>query len=414
MARIWIINPYEPLPQEGAVRLRYAHLCAELAARGHAVTWWSADWAHDRKVKRGAVAEAHAPGYAIRMLPVPEYRRNISLARVLSHRAFARRFQEEGISLAEAGRAPDLILFSVPPMEAGKAALALGKRFGAKVVLDVMDAWPETLVQTIGRSAVGRALARAVLAPYEDLMRRYCREADAVCAQSRAFAEFARSKGTAAQPAVFYLGAEPVERPDKPACDSGEITLAYIGSMGAFYDLETLIEAAIRMGREDAGFRMVLVGEGEQRVALERRVAASGCGGAIRFTGYLQGEAYEQALASARIGVIAMRPESNVAIPYKAGEYLARGMVVLNTLPGELQAHLDAAQCGIHYTAGDADSLQHAMRTAITNCRAEGPAIARRACALFDRQFDRVKITRSFADWLEHLAQPPPMAQTPP
>lgn len=49
---IWIFNPYEPLPHEGAVRLRYASLAAALIAQGHAVVWWSADWSHALKLRR--------------------------------------------------------------------------------------------------------------------------------------------------------------------------------------------------------------------------------------------------------------------------------------------------------------------------------------------------------------------------
>jgi len=32
---IWIFNPYEPLPFEGAVRLRYASLAEALIAQGN-------------------------------------------------------------------------------------------------------------------------------------------------------------------------------------------------------------------------------------------------------------------------------------------------------------------------------------------------------------------------------------------
>lgn len=414
--RIWIVNPYDPLPEEGPVRLRYWSLAAALAERGCEVTWWSVDWAHDRKQRRRGSAEQQVgdPPFTVRKLPVPRYRRNVSLARIRSHRAYAREFRKAGKAAIRDGNTPSVIVFSVPPMETGAVALELGRQCGAKVVLDVMDAWPATLVQSLSRKPWLRKLARVAVQPYERAMRRYCREADGVCAQSEAFARYASHQNLTTSatgatdtpsaagggPRVFYLGAEPPEAEIKESERTDELRFAYIGSMGLVYDLRTVVEAAIRFVGEEPRFRLVLLGEGAQRKELEDRVREAGCEDVITFTGYLQGNAYEQALAGAAVGIVPMFPDSMVAVPYKAGEYLARGMAVINSLPGELQAALDEAGCGFFYEAGNGESLLAAMQAAavVENHRPDRSMLQARA--LFADRFDRRKISAAYADWL--------------
>lgn len=83
----------------------------------------------------------------LKLVPVSPYRKNISLRRVWSHLRYARGIARQAEAHVAAHGKPDVILFSVPPMEAGSVALKLGRKYGAKVLLDVMDAWPEALLR---------------------------------------------------------------------------------------------------------------------------------------------------------------------------------------------------------------------------------------------------------------------------
>ena len=38
---IWIINPFDPLPNESDIPLRFWSLSKVLAKQGYKVTWWS-------------------------------------------------------------------------------------------------------------------------------------------------------------------------------------------------------------------------------------------------------------------------------------------------------------------------------------------------------------------------------------
>jgi glycosyltransferase involved in cell wall biosynthesis len=144
---------------------------------------------------------------------------------------------------------------------------------------------------------------------------------------------------------------------------------------------------------------MDLVGEGEQKAALEARVAAAGQESAIRFHGYLSGEALAGVLATADVGVIPMEPASKVAVPYKAADYLSCGLVLVNSLPGELEVMLDSYACGCSYTAGNIGSLVSALRHWLDDREAldRGKVGARQ---LFEAEFDATRIYPAMADWV--------------
>jgi glycosyltransferase involved in cell wall biosynthesis len=73
---VWCFSPFSPLPEPGAHEGRTAALVKYLQAAGHEVVWFSMDWDHRRKERRGAGSggrpakakrsEDWEPGYGIR------------------------------------------------------------------------------------------------------------------------------------------------------------------------------------------------------------------------------------------------------------------------------------------------------------------------------------------------------------
>ncbi len=309
------------------------------------------------------------------------------------------------------------------------AALRLRKRYGCRVITDVMDTWPETLLQAVqkpgGRgqkpevrdqwasrflSAVLCSLSSVLLWPYWQMLRKACAESDALSAQSYAFADFAKTHGAAGEVHVCYLGAERVEPravdvspAHLPTSPPRILRLLYLGAMGRSYDLETVLEALRILNAESPGrpaectacrYECVFVGDGEKRAALEAQ-QIPGC----RFTGFLTGEALEQELHSADIGVVPFFKESGVAVPYKAGDYLAYGLPLLSTIDGELGGLIRKHQCGSVYREKDAEDLVSAIRQ-----YAENPTLLNQAKngakQCFEESFDRSLTYPIFSEWI--------------
>ena len=185
---VWIINPFDNLPVEGYRPQRYWLMSEAFARAGHRVTYWTQNWSHARKGERrltdGRTPEdlsASLP-FTLKFVRVPGYRRNICLKRIWSHWWFAKNWSALASAATEA---PDLIVVSSPPLFIGREVRRFCARTGAKYIVDIMDAWPETFERVAPRWTLGwmRRLARdnyrqaagitAVAPRYLDLARSY-------------------------------------------------------------------------------------------------------------------------------------------------------------------------------------------------------------------------------------------------
>jgi len=185
---VWIINPFDNLPVEGYRPQRYWLMSEAFARAGHRVTYWTQNWSHARKDERqlmgGRTPEdlSASLSFSLKFVRVPGYRRNICLKRIWSHWRFAKNWAALASAATEA---PDLIVVSSPPLFIGREVRRFCARTGAKYIVDIMDAWPETFERVAPRWALGwmRRLARdnyrqaagitAVAQRYLDLAKSY-------------------------------------------------------------------------------------------------------------------------------------------------------------------------------------------------------------------------------------------------
>jgi len=492
---IWIFNPFDELPGEGPEG-RFACISRHLSARGHWVTWVTADFHHRLKRKR------HAPGpspYEILLIPAPAYSKNTSMQRLHSHGVWARNVRAHLLQEVKSGAlpSPDLILASTPPVEGAAAAIQLGKVLHAKVIIDVMDRWPENWLPLLPKLPGIRVLGRLLLTPWFRLSRKVFREADALSAQSQAFGEFAlgkRSEGRGqrfgqegegangdgsatlrsrrgeggqevpahppqadteiraplcdtplplggelaetptphSKPHICHLGASAAPEAKKgstrelcafdihslavdksaqlhgltPFADlnplTSDLSILYLGAMGRFYDIGTVLRAMGIAKREGRSWRLTLAGT-DPNGQWQSKAAKLGLADTVRFPGFVQAGELNELLQSAHMGLIPMDPASKVAIPYKAGDYLAHGLPVLSSLPGELETLLTESGAGLNYRFGDAEDLY----AQLSRFADEPDALAKaRAAArnLFRDHFDREITYPQWAEWIEAVA----------
>lgn len=413
---IWVVNPFDDVPGEVLPPLRFWSLCRVLAGRGHDVTWWTADWSHRRKARRQAPPRQveEDEGFGLRMLPVRPYARNVSLARLGSHRDFGRsleRMASKAVAAGELDR-PDLILASVPPLEGAEAAARLAARLDAVLVVDLMDLWPETFRRLLPGPEWLRALLAPLLLGGMDRRRRAVLEgADGVSAATRTFAETALRGLAGERPVhVCHLGAyiqehspPPRVTPEEAGDGTAPLACVYSGTLESGQDLDTVVEAARRLGAAGVPAEIHVAGTGRLEQSL--RAAAAGVAGPCRIVmhGLLPRGAYADLLARCEVGLVAVKPESLVAVPYKACDYAAAGLALVNGLPGELETLIDEHRAGMTYVAGDPESLARVLGD-LARDRRLLHASRLGARRLAEREFDREITYPRFAAWLESLA----------
>lgn len=375
--KVWIVNPFDNLPDEGYRPQRYWLMSEAFAGAGHEVTFWTQDWSHAKKVRRIVRQNPDTP-FSVKAIHVPGYARNICLQRIWSHAKFAENWRRAAIR----ENPPDLIVVSSPPLLIGREVRRFCLRCGAKYVVDVMDAWPETFERVLPRWMLG--WARRIV------RQTYCC-ADGVTAVAKRYVELVENYGAKCPVRLFHHGITLVRGDAVRVAARAPYTplrIAYIGNMSLSYDLATAVEAV----KQDASVSLDLAGSGPDEPSLRKR--AAGCD-RIRFHGYLGDAKLRALLSSADVGLVPMFDESCVGVPYKLADYAAAGLPVLNSLTGETAQLLAETGAGVSYAAGDAASLLTAVKSLQT---LDWTRLVAGAAALAER-FDATAIYRAYVEW---------------
>ena len=341
---VWIENPFDNLPAEGFRPQRYWLMAEAFARAGHDVTLWTSDFSHAKKAPR-TLSKVEAP-FRLRLVRTPPYSGNVSFRRIASHRAYAANWLADARAEAKGSGMPDVIIISMPPLSTADAALAMKKEFGAKIVVDVMDAWPETFERIF--PAPFKFLSALALLPLRRAAKRAYRGADLVTGVCDAYGDIARANG-AREYVRFYHGID-TSKAQGANAQRPPLSFVYAGNFGRGYDLSAAIKAILE--NEDA--TLDIAGAGE-REAEWRTLAAHSP--RIRFHGYLSGDKLDKLLDCASIGVIPLSDDTFVGLPYKLGDYAAHNLRMVTSLRGECAAILERHSAGAVYDAKDPSSF---------------------------------------------------------
>ena len=341
---VWIENPFDNLPAEGFRPQRYWLMAEAFAKAGHDVTLWTSDFSHAKKAPR-TLSKIEAP-FRLKLIKTPPYSGNVSFKRIASHRAYAANWLVDARAEAKESGKPDVIIISMPPLSTADAALAMKREFGAKIVVDVMDAWPETFERLF--PAPLKFLSTLALLPLRRAAKRAYRGADLVTGVCDAYGDIARANG-AREYARFYHGID-TSKARGANTQRPPLSFVYAGNFGRGYDLST----AIRAVKATEGATLDIAGAGE-REAEWRTLAAHSP--RIRFHGYLSGDELDNLLGKSSIGVIPLSDDTFVGLPYKLGDYAAHNLRMVTSLRGECAAILEKHNAGAVYDAKDPSSF---------------------------------------------------------
>ena len=367
---VWLQNPFDNLPLEGYRSQRYWMLAEAFASAGHEVVCFTSDFSHATKCPR---ILSGTPPFRLVLLKTPPYAKNVGWARVRSHRVYAREWLRVATDAASRLPRPDLIVSSFPTISAAKTALVLGRRFGAKTVVDVQDAWPETFERLFPRPL--RFLAKIAFAPLRRRAKRIFAAADRVTGVCDAYRELTGRADY--RRAYLGIGLRPLA--PAPARTRPPVRLVYAGGLGRTYDLATLVKAVER--NED--FELDVAGFGAFASACSR----------IRFHGPLGADDLRALFACCDVGLVPMDASSHVGVPNKFFDYSEAGLAIVSSLKGESADLLRTYRCGATYRPGSAASLAAAVREAAALAR----GASRRMC---ETEFDASRIYTGLVSFL--------------
>jgi glycosyltransferase involved in cell wall biosynthesis len=386
MKRILLVAPFTLLPDEiGDNRFRYI---AELLATKHEVTFVTSNFNHPEKKFRTHKEVYVKLPYRLVLLAEKGYQKNIGIARIISHRVFAKNLRS---FLADADGKFDFVYAAFPPIEAAGICADFAKQQGIPFILDVQDVWPESILVYFNRLS---GLAKWALKPLTAKANSVYAQADALVAVSQTYlnraAQF-NKKATTKLPLYIGtdLGAFDVNAQKRLSFSAAgdELIGIYVGTLSHSYDLRTVIRAAAKLKLKGIKLRILILGEGPFAKRLKDETQALNA--PVEFIGFKPYAEMCGYLSRSHFALHSIVGASQSSLTNKFADYCAAGLPILNSSENlELKTLVGTNNLGINYPAEDIDALCNAMHLLYLN-KENGQQMGANARAYAEKQLDR-------------------------
>ena len=135
-----------------------------------------------------------------------------------------------------------------------------------------------------------------------------------------------------------------------------------MGSFHGWHDVAGLVEAFAALHEKDDDLRLLLVGGGEGRNALEKSIRKRGLESAVVFAGKVPHEQVPAHIAAMDIAVVPYKPIKDFFFsPMKLFECMAAGRPTVAAALGQIVDVIDHGKTGCLYPAGDDIALAEAI-----------------------------------------------------
>ncbi len=243
---------------------------------------------------------------------------------------------------------------------------SLAQKFQIPLILDLHENYPAAIrVWGHDRKWPGTYFyARAAWEKYELTMANTAARVIVVVEEARTRLIQA---GVAAKKIVVVsntLNLDEIETPFTPPLPStaSDLTMTYFGGLGEHRGLEVVIQALPALIKMNPALKLVIIGDGSNRGALEQLVAARHLETQVQFMGWQRVERLSDALKWIQVSDICLVPYSasdhtETTIPHKLFQYMYLAKPVLVSSCKPLQRIVDETQAGLVFKADDPEDF---------------------------------------------------------
>ena len=344
---------------------RHHEFALYLAAHGHKVTVITSPVSYltGDSVASSSLTNSVGDETGVRVIRAYTYR---ALHKSFVHRVFAFvSFMTSSFFIGLGVRNVDVVWGTSPPIFQGVTAWLLARIKRVPFLFEVRDLWPQFAI------AVG-VLRNPILIKLSAWLERFLyRRADTLVVNSPAYIAHVTERG-ARRVELVPNGADP-EMFD-PADDGrafrsanhleDKFVVLYAGAHGLSNDLGVLLESARLLAGTDSAIRIVFLGDGKEKPALQEQAAGMGLTNVL-FLPPVPKTRMPAALAGAVACLAILKPleEYKTTYPNKVFDYMAAGRPVALAIDGVIREVVEAAGCGIFAQPGDPSALAEAIQT---------------------------------------------------
>jgi glycosyltransferase involved in cell wall biosynthesis len=347
--RLLLLTQYFP-PETGAPQARLFELASHLAAIGWDVRVLTAlpsyptgrifDGYRDRLIVREEVA-----GVGVIRTPIYPTRSTRALPRMANYLSFVVSSSLCGL----AGRdRPDVLLCESPPLFLGITALLISRRFRIPLIFNVSDLWPDSAVDL----GMFRGDSKAV---------QLARRLEQACYQG-AWAVSGQSPGIVRKLLERHPRHRAVLVPNGCDCTTfrpglkdpefiarhnleGQFVIGYAGLLGVAQGVDAVLDVA-ELLIDDDRLRFVIVGDGPERVALERALIQRSLPNVI-LAGHLERARMPGVVGAFDVAFVPLRRKIEGALPSKIYEAMATSVPVLLAAHGDSRTVIKRSEAGL-------------------------------------------------------------------
>ena len=252
----------------------------------------------------------------------------------------------------------DVVYASSTPLTTGVAGFIVAFVKRARFVFEIRDLWPESAI-------VAGVLRRGLLVRIIEYAERFLyARADTLVALTAGIQKGIIERGGAASKVVLVPNGMDdwmVDMPLRPIANfpldtNRHFVCTYVGALGRWNGLETILEAAKIL--EGSRVRFLIVGDGDHRDELRKQMATLGLTNVVFHEPVPKKEVLGY-LAASHLCVLCTWPHPfhRLMLPNKIFDYMAAASPVVAAAHGELAELIESADCGWVVTPGAPEEL---------------------------------------------------------
>lgn len=288
----------------------------------------STDFIHRGKYFRKEIPE----GY--HLIKTQPYKKNLSIGRLSSHY----KFSKSAMDVVEEYK-PELLYVMLPANSLAKFAAKYKRQNKCKLVLDIIDLWPESLPIPVEKSIWPLSI-------WSNFRDKNLVFADAILTECNLYQEKLHLERLNTPTYTVYWPQEDYGDISEISQEQEKIKFFYLGSINNIIDIDGMVKFLCGV-QKFCQVELHIIGDGEKRQRLldllqEKKIPT-------KFYGYLyEHEQIYQIASKCHMALNMMKKSVQIGLTMKSVSYFEMGLPVVNNLKGDTWELLEQYHAGIN------------------------------------------------------------------